>query len=61
MACLTAQIFVRFALRYCNDRWNKQKRNTLEDMSGVGKDVLREKLAYADETDRENPFFMHTH
>ena len=61
IACLTAQIFVSIALRLCNDSLNKKNKKILEEMSEQEKDITREKLAYADETDRRNPFFVYTH
>ncbi|KAI1612656.1 MFS transporter [Exophiala viscosa] len=61
VACLTAQVCVCFVLRYCNDRLNKKNREALASMSEEDKSLAREKLAYSDETDRRNPFFMYTH
>ena len=61
MVCLTAQIFVCFALRYCNDRLNKKNKKILEAMSEEDKIRLKEQLAYSDETDLKNPFFVYTH
>lgn len=61
VACLTAQVLVCFALRYCNDRLNKKNRQALENMSEEDKMLVREKLAYSDETDLRNPFFVYTH
>ncbi|KAL2434712.1 putative transporter [Exophiala dermatitidis] len=61
VACLTAQVFVCFALRYCNDRLNVRNRANLENMSDQDKVLAREKLAYSDETDLKNPFFVYTH
>ncbi|EXJ81733.1 hypothetical protein A1O1_07798 [Capronia coronata CBS 617.96] len=61
VACLTAQVFVCFAMRYCNDRLNKKNQKTLENMSEEDKMLVREKLAYSDETDLRNPFFIYTH
>jgi MFS transporter, ACS family, allantoate permease len=61
MACLSAQIFVCIALRLCNDRLNKKNARIREEMSEEEGLMLREKLAYADETDRKNPFFEYTH
>lgn len=55
MATLTCQIFVCFALRSCNDRLNK-KNKALEGMDEDEKNLLREKLAYADETDQKSKF-----
>ncbi|KIV83057.1 hypothetical protein PV11_05117 [Exophiala sideris] len=61
VACLTAQVCVCFALRYCNDRLNKKNREALASMGEDEKSLAREKLAYSDETDRRNPFFEYTH
>lgn len=61
MVTLTCQIFVCFALRYCNNRLNKKNTETLAGMDEDEKSLLKEKLAYADETDRRNPFFQYTH
>ena len=61
MVTLGCQIFVCFALRYCNDRLNKQNQKKLEGMSEDEKRILKEKLAYSDGTDRNNPFFVYTH
>lgn len=61
MVTLTCQIFVCFALRYCNIRLNKKNTKALEGMGEDEKSLLKEKLAYADETDRRNPFFQYTH
>jgi len=33
----------------------------LVDMSGDEKAELRENIAFADQTDRKNPFFVYTH
>jgi hypothetical protein len=51
---LTCQIFVCFALRFCNDRLNKKNQKALEGMGEDEKSLLKEKLAYADETDRKS-------
>ena len=61
MACLGAQILVSIALRLCNDRLNKRNKRIREEMGEEEAAMLREKLAYADETDRKNPFFLYTH
>jgi hypothetical protein len=61
LACLTAQLFVCVALRFCNDRLNQQNQRILEDMSADEKMLTKERLVYADETDRKNPFFVYTH
>ncbi|KIW13952.1 hypothetical protein PV08_06733 [Exophiala spinifera] len=61
VACLSAQVLVCFALRYCNDRLNKKNQQILAGMSEEEKTLAREKLAYSDETDLRNPFFVYTH
>jgi hypothetical protein len=40
---------------------NKKNREKLATMSEDEKEKLRQQLAYADKTDRENPFFVYTH
>ena len=54
MVTLTCQIFVCFALRFCNDQLNKKNRKALEGMEEDEKSLLKDKLAYADETDRKS-------
>lgn len=61
IASLTALIFVIIGLRLYNDHLNKVNTKALEGMSEVEKDVMREKMAFADQTDRKNPFFVYTH
>ena len=61
IATLSALIFVIIGLRLYNDHLNKVNRKALEGMSEVEKDELREKMAFADQTDRKNPFFVYTH
>jgi len=61
VACLTAQVLVCFALRYCNDRLNKKNQSRLAAMSEDEQALAREKFAYSDETDLRNPFFIYTH
>lgn len=61
VACLSAQVCVCFVLRFCNDRLNKKNKATLASMSEEEKTLAREKLAYSDETDLRNPFFVYTH
>jgi ACS family allantoate permease-like MFS transporter len=56
MVTLTCQIFVCFALGSCIDRLNKKNKKALEGMDEDEKNLLREKLAYADETDRKSKF-----
>jgi hypothetical protein len=36
-------------------------REKLAEMSEEEKNIVREKLAYSDETDLRNPFFVYTH
>lgn len=60
IATLSAQCLVLFAMRYCNRRLNRKNEARLAEMSEGEKDMLREKLAYADTTDLENPFFRYT-
>ncbi|KAL9111805.1 MAG: hypothetical protein Q9227_003864 [Pyrenula ochraceoflavens] len=60
MSTLCAQILVCVALRVCNERLNRQNRQKVEEMGEEERETLREKLAYADVTDRENPFFVYT-
>ena len=61
MVTLGAQIFVSIALRFCNDRLNRLNKKKVEEMDEDEQGLLKEKLAYADETDRKNPFFVYTH
>ncbi|MCJ1407770.1 hypothetical protein MMC19_001841 [Ptychographa xylographoides] len=61
VATLSALIFVIIALRLYNDHLNKQNRKTLAAMSEAEKTEMREKMAFADQTDRQNPFFVYTH
>lgn len=61
IACLCGLILVLIALRLYNDHLNKKNRKTLASMSETEKDELREKMAFADQTDRKNPFFVYTH
>ena len=50
IACLSAQVFVSFVLRFCNDRLNKKNRLRLQEMTEEEKALMREKLAYAGES-----------
>jgi len=40
---------------------NKKNEKILAGMSEEEKDELRERMAFADQTDRSNPFFRYTH
>lgn len=54
-------IFFILVLRFWNDMLNKKNQMILETMSQGEKDETREKMAFADQTDRKNPFFIYTH
>lgn len=64
MATLILQVFVALTMRWRNARLNKANaverdrlRNELGD-EGLARE--RERLAWEDKTDRENPFFVYT-
>jgi hypothetical protein len=57
MVTLTCQIFVCFALIYCNDRLNKKNGEALEGMDEDEKSLQEEKLACVDDIDQKNVFF----
>ncbi|KAI4090788.1 MAG: hypothetical protein L6R37_007831, partial [Teloschistes peruensis] len=57
IATLSALILVVIVLRLYNDHLNKVNQKRLADMSEGEKDELKEKMAFADQTDRKNPFF----
>ena len=61
VACLAALCLAVIVLRLLNDRLNKQNEKKLEDMSEDERETLKEKMAFADRTDRDNPFFVYTH
>jgi ACS family allantoate permease-like MFS transporter len=44
-----------------NVRLNKQNERKLAGMSEEEQAELREKMAFADQTDRKNPFFKYTY
>jgi ACS family allantoate permease-like MFS transporter len=48
-------------LRWYNDRLNKKNEKLLAGMGEEEKGELSEKMAFADQTDRRNPFFKYTH
>ncbi|KAL8659918.1 MAG: hypothetical protein Q9202_006899 [Teloschistes flavicans] len=58
IATLSALILVVIALRLYNDRLNKVNQKALAGMSAAEKVELKEKMAFADQTDRKNPFFV---
>ncbi|KAL1620671.1 hypothetical protein SLS54_006027 [Diplodia seriata] len=61
MACLAASCVVVVVLRMYNGWLNKRKDEVLAAMEDGEREVLRERMAFADETDRKNPFFRYTH
>ncbi|KAN0110961.1 allantoate permease [Hyaloscypha variabilis] len=61
IATLGILCFAILALRWYNDMLNKKNRKVLEGMSEEEKTELREKMAFADQTDRRNIFFVYTH
>lgn len=61
VATLSALCFVVVALRLYNDYLNRQNQKNLTGMSEEEKLEVQEKMAFADQTDRKNPFFVYTH
>lgn len=61
MACLSASCVVVVVLRACNGRLNAAKEREVAAMVPEEREALRERMAFADETDRRNPFFRYTH
>ena len=61
IATLGALCFVIVALRLTNDRLNKINQRKLAEMGEEEKETAREKMAFADRTDRDNVFFQYTH
>ena len=61
IATLSALCFVVVAMRLYNDYLNRENQKALSGMSETDKDELREKMAFADQTDRQNVFFVYTH
>jgi len=61
IATLGALCFVILILRWYNDMLNKKNAKILAEMGEDEKVELREKMAFADQTDRKNPFFVYTH
>lgn len=66
MVLLTVQIGVSFLLRFINIRLNKKKTAAIEEVKRQrgwsDEDIQRErnKYAFADLTDKENPYFVYT-
>ncbi|KAF2760215.1 MFS general substrate transporter [Pseudovirgaria hyperparasitica] len=61
MATLSALIVVIIGLRLYNDHLNRVNERTLEAMGEADREALREQMAFADLSDRRNPFFKYTH
>ncbi|CAD6592364.1 MAG: hypothetical protein ASARMPRED_006191 [Alectoria sarmentosa] len=61
IATLSALCFVVVVMRVWNDWLNRKNQRELAGMSGEVKTVLKDKMAYADQTDRNNVFFVYTH
>lgn len=61
IATLSVLCFLVFVLRWYNGRLNAQNKRILEEMGEDEKARTREMLAFADKTDRRNPFFLYTH
>ncbi|ETN37999.1 uncharacterized protein HMPREF1541_07622 [Cyphellophora europaea CBS 101466] len=64
MATLILQVFVALVMRWRNTRLNKANAEERDRMRNeLGEDGMateRERLAWEDKTDRENPFFVYT-
>lgn len=58
---LSLLCFVVLLLRTTNARLNKKNEQTLAGMSEEERKDLREKMAFADRSDLDNPFFKYTH
>ena len=61
IATLGILCFAILILRWYNDMLNKKNRKALEGMSEEEKVELKEKMTFADQTDRKNVFFVYTH
>ena len=61
IATLSALCFVIVGLRLMNDRLNRINKQKLAEMGEEEKLEMRDKMAFADQTDRENVFFAYTH
>ena len=60
MVTLSLVCFVVFVLRYMNLRLNKKNAAKLAAMSEAERTTLKEKMAFADRSDHDNPFFVYT-
>ena len=61
IATLSALCFVVAIMRVWNDWLNRKNQRALGGMSEDEKVELREKMTFADQTDRSNVFFVYTH
>ncbi|KAK3674140.1 hypothetical protein LTR78_005987 [Recurvomyces mirabilis] len=61
IATLGALCFVIIGLRMSNDRLNKENAVKRAELGEEEQKSMKDKLAFADRTDRENIFFMYTH
>ncbi|KAK5113974.1 hypothetical protein LTR62_003097 [Meristemomyces frigidus] len=61
IATLSALCFVIVGLRIMNDRLNKQNMVKRSSLSEEEQESMKDKLTFADRTDRENIFFVYTH
>ncbi|OCL05979.1 MFS transporter [Glonium stellatum] len=61
IATLSALCLIVVLMRLYNDYLNKKNERALAEMSGEEREELREKMAFADQTDRRNVFFKYTH
>lgn len=48
-------------LRWWNDKLNRENKRLLPGMGEVEKEEWKNRVEFADETDRKNPFFKYTH
>lgn len=60
IACLSASCFVVLILRHWNNRLNRKNAAVVAGLSEAEREDLRSKLAFADSSDRRNPFFVYT-
>lgn len=60
IACLSATCFVVLVLRYWNIHLNRNNTKMVARLSEAESKELRSKLAFADASDRQNPFFVYT-
>ena len=61
VATISALCFVVVVLRAYNDHLNRKNERILGEMEEEERVALREKMSFADQTDRSNPFFRYTH